>query len=263
MKVSDSDIERFQEDGVVVLRGVFREWVLPLQRGVEGVMKNPSSLERSYRPSDGTAAFFQDFCNWQRIPEFRAFVFESPAAEAAARLMRSRSARFFHDHVLVKEPGTSAVTPWHQDQPYYPVHGRQHVSFWTPLDPVARDTVMECVAGSHRWGKGYRPTRFDGTPLYAKDDFESIPDIDGQRANLRILGWDMQPGDAIAFSFMTVHGAPANRSRTVRRAFSSRWLGDDTRYARRAGKTSPPFPDLALDDGAPLDIPLFPMVYPK
>ena len=263
MKVGDNDVERFQADGVVVLRGIFADWVVPLQRGVERVMKNPSSLERSYRPSDGTAAFFQDFRNWERIPEFRAFVFESPAAAAAARLMRSRSTRFFHDHVLVKEPGTSAVTPWHQDQPYYPVHGRQHVSFWTPLDAVARDTVMECVAGSHRWGKGYRPTRFDGTPLYPQDDFDTIPDIEAQRAELRILGWDMQPGDAIAFSFMTVHGAPANRSRTVRRAFSSRWLGDDARYAVRTGKTSPPFPDLALQDGDPLDVPLFPLVYPK
>ena len=259
----DSQVERFQADGAVLLRGIFRDWVEPLREGLSQVTANPSPLERSYRPADGTAAFFQDFCNWQRIAEFRAFVVESPAAAAAARLMRSRSARFFHDHVLVKQAGTSAVTPWHQDQPYYPVLGHQNVSFWTPLDPVARDTVMECVAGSHRWGKGYRPTRFDGTPLYPQDDFESIPDIEAQRAELRILGWDMQPGDAIAFSFMTVHGAPANRSRTVRRAFSSRWLGEDARYAVRTGKTSPPFPDLALEDGDPLDVPLFPLVYPK
>ena len=120
---------------------------------------------------------------------------------------------------------------------------------------------MECVAGSHRWGKGYRPTRFDGTPLYAQDDFDTLPDIDERRAELRILGWDMEPGDAIAFSFMTVHGAPANRTGTVRRAFSSRWLGDDARYAERAGNTSPPFPDVRLRQGDPLDVPQFPLVH--
>jgi ectoine hydroxylase-related dioxygenase (phytanoyl-CoA dioxygenase family) len=262
MSVSAADVERFQADGAVLLRGIFRDWVEPLRAGTEYLLKDPSVLERSYRPDDGSAAFFQDFCNWQRIAEFRAFVLDSPAAAAAARLMRSRSARFFHDHVLVKQPGTSAVTPWHQDQPYYPVLGRQNVSFWTPLDRVARDTVMECVAGSHRWGKGYRPTRFDGTPLYPGDDFESIPDIDAQRESLRILGWDMEPGDAIAFSFMTVHGAPANRSRSTRRAFSSRWLGDDARYAERAGQTSPPFPGLTLKHGDALDAAQFPLVYP-
>lgn len=255
------EVDRFQADGAVLLRGVFRDWVEPLRAGVEKVMADPSPLERTYRPQDGSAPFFQDFCNWQRIPEFRAFVYESPAAEVAARLMRSKSARFFHDHVLVKGPGASTVTPWHQDQPYYAVEGAQSVSFWTPLDPVARDTVMECVAGSHRWGKGFRPTRFDGTPLYPQDDFEQMPDIDAQRSALTLLGWDMAPGDAIAFSFRTVHGAPANRSARTRRAFSSRWVGDDAVFAARGGKTSPPFPDLKLKPGDPLDAPEFPLVY--
>ena len=261
MRVSDSDLARFEADGAVLLRGIFSEWVQPLRAGIDYLLRNPSDLQRSYHPDDGSAAFFQDFCNWQRIAEFRDFVFGSPAAAVAARLMRSRSARFFHDHVLVKQPGTSAVTPWHQDQPYYPVQGRQNVSFWIPLDSVARDTVMECVAGSHRWGKGYRPTRFDGTPLYPDDEFERIPDIEAQRAGLRILGWDVEPGDAIAFSFMTVHGAPANRARSMRRAFSSRWLGDDARYAERNGRTSPPFPDLGLRHGDPLEAAQFPLVY--
>ena len=85
------DVERFLADGVLVLRGVFRDWVEPLRAGVARVMADPSPLERTYRPQDGSAPFFQDFCNWQRIPEFRAFVFESPAAEIAARLMRSSS----------------------------------------------------------------------------------------------------------------------------------------------------------------------------
>ena len=257
------EVERFQADGAIVLRGVFRDWVDALRAGVGKVMADPSPLERTYRPQDGSAPFFQDFCNWQRIPEFRAFAFESPAAGIAARLMRSSTARFFHDHVLVKEAGASAVTPWHQDQPYYAVEGAQSVSFWTPLDPVARDTVMECVAGSHRWGRGFRPTRFDGTPLYAHDDFEQVPDIEAKRGELAIVGWDMEPGDAIAFSFRTVHGAPANRSARTRRAFSSRWVGDDAVFVERGGKTSPPFPDLKLKPGEPLVSPEFPLIYPR
>src|SRR5690606_30725601 len=149
---------------------------------------------------------------------------ESPAAAIAARLMRSRTVRFFHDHVLVKQPGTSTVTPWHQDQPYYCVDGEQHVSFWTPLDAVSREVVMECVAGSHRWGRPFRPTRVDNTPLYANDEFEPLPDIEAKRGELDIVASAMEPGDAIAFTFRTLHGAPANRSNRSRRVFSSRWI---------------------------------------
>ncbi|MBM3352304.1 MAG: phytanoyl-CoA dioxygenase [Betaproteobacteria bacterium] len=259
--MTDADIELFQADGAIVLRGVFRDWVEPLRAGVARNRASPSPLERTVRPADGSAAFFQDYCNWQRIPEYRAFVFESPAAALAARLMRSKTARFFHEHVLVKDPGTSVVTPWHQDQPYYCVDGGQSVSLWIALDPVARDTVMECVAGSHLWGKGFKPMRFDGTPLYPNDNLEAIPDIDARRGELRILGWELEPGDAIAFTFRTVHGAPANTASRPRRAFSARWVGDDAVFAVRAGRTSPPFPNLKLPAGAPLDAPEFPLVH--
>ena len=254
-------IEAYQRDGAVLLAGVFADWVEPLREAVADNMADPSPYQRSYAPADGSAPFFQDYCNWQRFEPMRAFVHRSPAAAVAAALMRSRSARFFHDHVLVKEPGTSIVTPWHQDQPYYCVDGEQSVSFWVPLDPVGRDTVMECVAGSHRWGRDFKPMRFNGQPLYSDDGFERMPDIDALRDQLSILGWEMAPGDAIAFNFRTIHGAPANRSGSRRRVFSSRWVGDDARFAVRGGTTSPPFPGLHLADGAPLDAPIFPVIF--
>jgi ectoine hydroxylase-related dioxygenase (phytanoyl-CoA dioxygenase family) len=261
VSVSESDLRSFRADGACVLRGVFKDWVEPLREGIAINRAAPSPFERSVKPADGSAPFFQDYCNWQRIPGFRSFVMESPAAGLAAQLMGSRTARFFHEHVLVKEAGSSVRTPWHQDQPYYCVEGGQNVSFWIPLDPVPREVVMECVAGSHRWGKDFKPTRFDGTPLYANDTFESLPDIEAQRGELDILGWPMEPGDAIAFSFRTVHGAPANRSGVQRRVFSARWVGEDAVFCDRGARTSPPFPGLRLKDREPLDAPEFPVVF--
>ncbi len=256
-----ADVEAFATDGAVLLKGLFADWVDPLRQGIADLMADPSPLERSYQPKGDAAPFFQDLCNWQRFVEFRSFVLESPAGEAAARLMGSSTARFFHDHVLVKEPGTSVVTPWHQDLPYYCVDGRQSVSFWIPLDPVPRETSLQCVAGSHRWDI-HRPKRFDGTDLYAGDETVELPDIDARRDTYRILAWAMQPGDAIAFDFRTVHGAAANKARAERRrVFSARWVGDDARFADRKGKGSPPFRHLELADGDRLDGPDFPVVY--
>ncbi len=260
--ISNDLVQTYQQDGVVVLRGIFRDWIDPLAQGIAEVRAQPSPFERTVRPKDGTANFFQDYCNWARIATFRSFVFDSPAGEAAARLMDSDHSRFFHEHVLVKDPGNSTVTPWHHDEPYYCVRADQSVSFWIPLDPVSRNVTLECIAGSHRWStSGYRPTRFDGTPLYADDDFSEMPDIEAQRDRLTIRGWEMEPGDAVAFHFRTIHGAPANRSTRARRVFSARWMGADARFVRRQGRTSPPFPGLDLGDGALLDVPEFPVVY--
>ncbi len=261
LTITDTIVEQYATDGAVILPGLFTDWVEPLRRGVDQLMGDPSPLERSYQPADGSARFFQDLCNWQRIDDFRDFVFHSPAAAAAARLMQSTSGRFFHDHVLVKEPGTSIVTPWHQDQPYYCADGRQSVSFWVPLDEVPQQTSLRCIAGSHRWGKDHRPKRFDGSNLYENDDYEELPDIDGNIDQYRVLQWALQPGDAVAFNFRCVHGAAANTGQSNRRrAFSARWVGDDAVFVDRAGKGSPPFKGLTLKTGEPLDGPEFPKV---
>ena len=117
--VTDRQVDEFQRDGVLLLRGVFADWVDDLRRGMETNMAAPSWRERSIQPADGTAPFFQDFCNWDKIPEYNRFVTESPAASVAGRLMRAKAARLFHEHILIKEPGSSVVTPWHHDMPYY------------------------------------------------------------------------------------------------------------------------------------------------
>lgn len=258
--VTDRDVEEFQRDGVLLLKGAFAGWVDELRRGMKSNIAAPSWRERSIQPEDGTAAFFQDFCNWNGIPEYRRFVTESPAAAVAGTLMRSRTARLFHDHVLIKEPGSSVVTPWHHDMPYYCVDGGMTCSLWITVDPVARDCAIEYVAGSHAWGREFRPERFDGSPLNEGDTRERIPDIDRNRADFDIRGWAMEPGDAVAFTYWTVHGAPANYSKERRRALSIRWVGDDAVYADK-GVHSPPFPDLGLKTGEPLEGDSFPLLW--
>ena len=262
LAVSAAEIADFETRGAIRLRGIFREWVEPLRDGVGAVMAAPSRFERTVRPDDGSPPFFQDYCNWPRIEGFRRFVFESRAGAIAAALMGSRFARFFHEHVLVKEPGTTVPTPWHHDQPYYCIRGAKTVSLWVALDPVARETSVEYVAGSHRWGRTFKPTRFNGTDLFANDGSEPVPDIAAARARYELDGWAMEPGDAVAFSFLTVHGAPGNASRTARRrAFTARWVGDDVVFRDLGGLGSPPFAHLDLADGDPLPDREFPIVF--
>ena len=126
---------------------------------------------------------------------------------------------------------------------YYCVEGQPELSFWIPLDPVARDAALEYVRGSHRWGKRFRPCARLHAPLWP-NDLEEPPDIEALRPTVDLADWDMQPGDAIAFSFRTVHAAPGNRAATPRRVFSARWVGDDAvspgarvRPRRRSGSS--------------------------
>ncbi len=256
---ADETIAEFRQKGATVLRGVFGDWMGRLSAGVDYNLAHPAPTARDYRTEEG-GRFLSDYCNWDRIPEYRDFIMHSPAAAIGAALMGSRTVRLFHEHVIVKTPRTGMPTPWHQDLPYYCIDATQTVSLWIPMDAVPRERTLEFVAGSHLWGKHYRPQRFDGTALNENDGLEALPDIDGNRDAYDIIGWALEPGDAVAFDYRTVHGAPANTSATAqRRAFSLRLVGDDATFARREGiTTSPPFEGVTLAHGAPLEGPEFP-----
>jgi ectoine hydroxylase-related dioxygenase (phytanoyl-CoA dioxygenase family) len=266
MVLKDADIETFEKDGVLVMRGIFDDWIDTLCKGVEKNMRNPGPWGREYTQAGEPGRFFGDYCNWHRIGEYHDFLFNSEAPTLAAQLMQSNQVRVFHEHVLVKEPGTDKITPWHHDQPYYCVDGRQVCSMWIPLDPVPIETCPEFIAGSHQWGQWFIPRKFSGVDYDHKDKkLDSIPDINSQRDNYDIRSWELEPGDAIAFHSLTVHGAPSNQSaRHRRRGFAARWLGDDAVYAQRSGEISPPFPGLEkrLSPGDAITGEEFPLVFP-
>ena len=262
--VDAADVEAFARDGAVVLRGLFTpDEVATVERGIERNLADPSPLFLVASRGDDPGRFVEDFCNWQRIEEFRDIAFKSRAADAAGALMRSSTVRLFHDHVLVKEPGTQQETPWHQDQPYYNVDGLQNVSMWMPVDPVAAESTLEFLAGSHEQGWLLPRSFMDSqAKWFPEGSLSELPDIESDRSAHPILGWALEPGDVVMFHMLAVHHSYGVPGASRRRAFSLRFLGDDMTHAPRHWRTSPPFPGLEdeLPAGAPMDHPLFPLL---
>ncbi|KAK8778446.1 hypothetical protein V5799_020216 [Amblyomma americanum] len=198
VRLSDRDVEDFDRDGAVCLRDVFDDRWLELAR--EGIRKNiaePGPGSEALRVQGKDGVYFNDYCNWRRIHELREYVLESPAKEIAGRLMRSAWAAFYHEHVLVKGAGTELETPWHQDQPYYPVDGDKVCSIWMPVDPVDLESTIQFVAGSHRWGKWFFPRKFATSRNYAllpsgdralDHDYEDVPEVQPDA----VLKWALQ-----------------------------------------------------------------------
>ncbi|OAN73697.1 phytanoyl-CoA dioxygenase [Jannaschia sp. EhC01] len=255
-------ITEFQTKGVTVIRGLFAGHVDAIRAGIAHNMEHPGPYAAENLKQGDTGRFFDDYCNWQRIPEFEDVIRHSPAAEVAADLMGSRTTQLFHDHVLVKEPGTSKPTPWHQDGPYYFVGGQQNVSFWAPVDPVT-NASLRCVAGSHLWEKPVVPTRWLNEDNFYPDSDAYIPVPDPDAEGMEIVEWPLEPGDAVAFNYWILHGARGNEAAERRRAFSVRFLGDDARYVTRPGPTSPPFPGHGMTAGDKLREDWFPTIFTR
>ncbi|HEY5664908.1 MAG TPA: phytanoyl-CoA dioxygenase family protein [Ilumatobacter sp.] len=264
----DLQVELFQRDGAAVLRGALTPyWIDKLAEGVEYNRTHPSAWSHWYTNPDESVGFWSDYVTWRNVPQYRQVVFESGLGKIAAALMRSSTARFFHEHVLVKEPGATERTPWHHDQPYYSVDGDQNVSMWIALDPVPAASGVRFVVGSHRWDRWFIPRKFvDHTPYAdASDRYELLPDVDALIAEhpdeYPVVGFDVEPGDVVVFHYRTLHDAAANASATTRRrAVSLRWVGDDAVWAERPWQVSPPFEPEGLAVGDPLDERRFPLV---
>jgi ectoine hydroxylase-related dioxygenase (phytanoyl-CoA dioxygenase family) len=254
----------YQRDGAVVLRGVLSPAeVATLTVGITHNLAHLSPLAQVASNPDDPGQFVEDFCTWQSNPQYASILLDTALPAVARALMQSDTVRIYHDHLLVKEPGTRQPTPWHQDQPYYNVSGHQNVSFWIPVDPVPLPSTLRFVAGSHS-GTWYMPRTFrdNQAKWFAEGTLDELPPIDAQPQQYPQLAWALQPGDAVAFHMLTLHASGGASPLQRRRVFSARYLGDDARHAPRPWRTSPPFAGLSdrLPAGAVMDDPLFPLV---
>lgn len=263
--ITPQSISDYARDGAVVIRNLFTaDEIAALAAGIDENVSNPSPRAKVASSPSDPGWFFEDFCNWPTHAPYRSFIARSPASSAAGALMRSDTARLYHDHLLVKEPGTVQRTPWHQDQPYYNIDGHDSVSMWIPVDRVDESATLEFVAGSHL-GPWLMPRTFmdNEAKWFPEGSLADLPDIENDRTKYEIKKWSLEPGDMVAFHMLTLHASAGATSR--RRAFSLRFIGDDVRHAPRRWKTSPDFPGLAdeLAPGAVMEHPLFPVVWSR
>ena len=264
-RVRSEDAEAFRRDGAVMLEGVLDEsWLQVLGQGIARNLAEPSPrrLDWVRDEASGEHLLF-DAVTVRHNPFYERYMLESPIGPIAAALMGSPTALAFYVSVFIRAPGTQAPTPWHQDQTYWCVEGRQALSIWTSLDAVARGTELRFVRGSHRWKRPlakpyFEQQRLGGTQPAQPDDAMRVPDFDGaDRDRFELIGWATKPGDIVVFHGMTVHGGSGRLPATLRRrAISAQWLGEDARLVDRPGGHDPHWlPELAKFGLRPGDYP--------
>ena len=260
--LTEEEITQYQEDGVIMLKGVLDpNWMALLESGMEEARNNSSIMGKFM--SRKVKGYQMDTFLWKRVDALRDLIYYGPFARLAQQLMGSNEVRFFYDQMFVKEPGADAPTPWHQDLSFWPIRGEQVCSFWIPCDPVNRENSgLLYVKGSHKWPQRFKAISPDYVAAIIDDDMADIPDINANLDKYELLDWDMEPGDVLIFHPLTLHGSYGNASRTRRRrALALRWTGDDVVYAPSA-KRMPIHYNHDSVAGGPLRGAAFPRILP-
>jgi len=261
--VDPASMQALQRDGAVCLRNVIDQtWLDRLAVAVERDIADPGPFWHRYESSSGR--FHGNSVCWIRHPEFEDYVFDSPLPQLACDLLGSTKANLLYDQVFIKEPGTSAPTPWHHDHCVWPLQGHQVISFWLALDYVDQGNGrVEYIKGSHLWEGLFQPESFSKSAITYETDprFRPMPDIAGHPERYEIVSWDLAPGDVIAFYSRTVHGAASMTNSTRRRrGYTVRYCGDDVTYDP-SFKFLPFLRNPDLVQGDVLDSQLFPVVW--
>jgi ectoine hydroxylase-related dioxygenase (phytanoyl-CoA dioxygenase family) len=254
------------------------EWIDLLKQGLLANCDDPTDRSRVWDRDAAGRTMFYDSQAWQRIEEYRQFIFGSPAAHIASQLMGSARINFYFDAVFVRSPGSQFATPWHQDEPYWSVEGYDTCTIWMPLVPVKRENALAYVPGSHRLDSVFCQYNFgnlnpDGKTGIDQVDFSSaaelaFPDIDADPEGFGVVNWGMQPGDCVVFNSRIMHGGSGKLEDDCElRVFTTKWLGDDVRIKFRDCGMDPDHSAIMAEHGLkPGDRPgtdLYPQLWPR
>ncbi len=214
-------VSLFRRDGHILLRGVvttvevarFRPLILAA-RDRHGPEATPLEQRDLYGK-----AFLKGMNLWQADEGVRRFVLSRRFARIVATLLGVKGVRIYHDQALLKEPG-GGITPWHQDQHYWPLDTSNTITMWMPLvDVIPVMGTLRFATGSHREG-------YLGNLPISYESEETLAAIVRARGFSVTQCPSMKAGDATFHYGWTLHGAPGNLTDRTREVMTIIWFAD-------------------------------------
>lgn len=218
--VSAGQVEFYRTHGHVCLPGLAArsdiDGVLP---AIDRVLAEAVARSDTQGRIEDYSSLFQQVTNvWRQDESVRSFVFARRFARVAADLMGVDGVRLYHDQALYK-PAGGKLTPWHQDQFYWPLDTHHTITLWMPLIDLPREMgTMLFACGSHRQGSLLdRSISDESNRVFARIVEEKRWPVES---------YDMKAGDVTFHAGWTVHSAHPNTSGRSRKVLTVIYYAD-------------------------------------
>lgn len=244
-KLGKDDIERFQRNGFIALRGVISKRELRHRVRVHDT-KETLKLSKAIqvcaeaifdsraiwgeRESD-FESFFRIHNLWRNSRFIRQLVFSPRFAKIAADLMGVEAVRLYQDSLFTKEAGHNS-SRWHQDHVASPFASgdMKMVTMWLPLQHSTDDEMgaLRFAAESHSTSRIYVPeSSGDGNTLGTLSDEQVRSHFTVQKAAQNFPKGRLRFGDATFHDGFCLHSAGPNLSTKTRWALAVQYVAAD------------------------------------
>ncbi|MCY4018484.1 MAG: phytanoyl-CoA dioxygenase family protein [Chloroflexi bacterium] len=224
--MTDEQVAAYQRDGHILLDNVLpAQYIPPYHEAIVETVaqRNKETRKLADRDTYGKA-FLQTTNLWQYNEVVKEYVMAQRFAGIAARLMRADKVRLYHDQALFKEAG-GGITPWHQDQHYWPLATNKTITMWMTLADINADMgTLQFASGSHR--EGY----LGDIPISDQSETQLRAFVQSRGFKLQ-QAHAMNAGSATFHSGWTLHSAPPNASDQMRPAMTVIYFADGTRLS--------------------------------
>ena len=241
--LSQDAVDFYQANGFVRVREIItREEVAAFR---EAALEY-SAQHQTHRDD---AIFVQLVNVWRNDAAMKQLTFHPNVTTAAARLA-GVPLRLWHDQILIKQPGNSKATEFHQDQPYWPhIDSPNPISCWIALSdvPVERG-CMTFLPGSQK--------RTD-LPAQSLADSRNLFSLCPQLQWSERVTAPLQAGDCTFHHGRCAHMATPNLTEEARVAHVVIFMDAGTRFSPKRHVVTDP---LNLKEGDLLEGELFPKI---
>ncbi|MHC4877234.1 MAG: phytanoyl-CoA dioxygenase family protein [Planctomycetota bacterium] len=216
---SDEEVQHFEENGFVIVRGLGSEEfcsrmtqvtrdhlereVLPVE--FEAEVNYPGAPETLDSPGGRTIRRLKQAHSRDIV--FTEWVCSSPILHRLAQLLGPDVVMplAHHNCVMTKQPNHSSETGWHQDVRYWSFQRPELISVWLALgNEYPKNGGLWVIPGSHRMS--FEPQQFDDALFFRKDEPLNQPVLE------TAVPVKLQHGDVLFFHSRTLHAASRNEN---------------------------------------------------
>jgi len=186
---TDVDVTAYRRDGFLIVSSMFTEAEAADLK--ETVYESTADKENPI----GVEVWMPD-----RVPESILEILLGPPLSNVLHKLIGPNVDFLSVKPASKSDTVREASPWHQDRPYW--LGSEKVSVWMALDRATIDNgCLKVVAGSHQMSFTHQRIETNGFGNRLSDD---------DRAGMPVTSAELDPGDVLFFSDLTVHGSHPN-----------------------------------------------------